>query len=437
MRKLKTGFLLGWILSLTTHLVGQDVDLTQAIAIGLENNYDIKIAIYNYEIDQNNADPGNSGFFPTLFLQGNGAYSNEDIDITFTSPEQPGISANGASTINYGASANLEYLLFNGGRRMHIYNQFQSISEDGRLNQRLAMENTSLQVAQNFLEAIRLSDQVKIDQQSVELSLDRLERASQNYSFGNTTKLQLLNAEVDLRTDSINLANTTLELNNSLRRLYLVMGLPADTSLTLSNEFAFRELLNKDELLNEALTGNTNYLRSRNAVITAEEQLKANKSDLWPTLSANAAYQYGFTDFEANFLNTQENLGWNAGVALRFNIFDGARIQRGIENARLQTEIAKVNEERNRNQVVQLVNSAYETYITNLDLLKISERNLDLAQTNFDRSTESFSSGQITGVELRAAQLNLNNALTAISRQRVITKIAEIGLLYEAGILLE
>ena len=44
---------------------------------------------------------------------------------------------------------------------------------------------------------------------------------------------------------------------------------------------------------------------------------------------------------------------------------------------------------------------------------------------------------QITGVELRTAQLNLNESLNGISRQRVITKIAEMALLFEAGMLLE
>jgi len=299
------------------------------------------------------------------------------------------------------------------------------------------MENTGLKVASNFLEVVRLSDREEINRQSVKLSLERLNRARQNYEYGNTTKLQLLNAEVDLRADSITLANSELNLKTGIRKLNVAIGLPADTTLAIDTAFTFRALLSRDELLEQALSGNTQYLQARNAVIAAEEAHKASKGDLWPTLSANAKYQYNYSDFEANFISTQENLGWQAGIALRFNIFDGNRIQRSIANARLQSQIAEVNEERYRNEVVQRVNDAYDTYITNLELLQISERNLNLAKLNYQRSAEAATTGQITGLELREAQLNLNNARSEISRQRVLTKVAEMGLLYEAGILLK
>ncbi|MCA1763907.1 MAG: TolC family protein [Flavobacteriales bacterium] len=423
-------------LLLIPQLAAQKVDLSQAMAMGLARNYDVQIAIYNREIDANNADRGNAGYLPTIFLQGQGSYSIQDTELEFAS-DQPGISAEGASTINYGASANLEYMLFNGGRRMHIYRRFQLLSEESRLQERLAMENTGLQVAGNFLEVVRLADQKEINNQTLELSQERLERAKQDYEYGNTTKLQLLNAEVDLRADSIAFTNSALELKKGMRKLNVAIGLPADTVLAIDSTFSFQALLSKDELLDQALTSNTQYLQTRNTVIAADESVKAAKGDLWPTLSANAAYEYNYSDFEANFLSTQENLGWQAGIALRFNIFDGNRIQRSIANAKLQRQIAEVNEERNRNEVVQRVNDAYDTYITNLELLQISERNLRLAELNFERSEEAAAVGQITGIELREAQLNLKNAMNEISRQRVLTKVAEMGLLYEAGILLK
>jgi len=190
-------------------------------------------------------------------------------------------------------------------------------------------------------------------------------------------------------------------------------------------------------LLDKALEANTIYLRARNNVFSADENLDVAQSDIWPTLAANAAYQYQYSDFEANFLNTQENLGWNAGLTFRFNIFDGNRVQRNIANAKLNREIAEVEMNRSRNQVVQLVNNAYDTYLTNLELLDISERNVELARTNFSRSEDAFATGQITGIELRNAQLNLSDAQTAIVRQNILTKVAELGLLYEAGALLE
>lgn len=417
--------------------LSQPLSFEDALATALENNYDVRIANYAYEVDRNNAESGNAGLLPSVFLLANGNYSNQNTEVTFANPEQPTISQNGAATISYGASANVEYLLFSGGRRIHVLQQLQSLSEDGRLRLKLAMENTSLNVSARFLESIRLSEEVATLEETVRLSQDRLNRSKGLYDYGNSTKLDVLNAEVDLRRDSIELAQTKLSYDQSLRNLFVAMGLPADTVITLDKDYEINAFLNKSELIDKALATNTAYLRARNDLYNAEEFLGAAKSDIWPTLAANAAYQYQYSDFEANFLNTQENLGLSAGLTFRFNIFDGSRIQRNIANAALNREIAEVEMERSRNEVIRLVNNAYDTYITNLELLNISRRNLVLAETNFERSKEAFATGQITGIELRNAQLNLNDAQTAIIRQKALTKIAEIGLLYEAGILLE
>ena len=413
------------------------VSLEDAVSIALENNYNLRIAEYNREIGENNAQIGNAGLLPRVFLQANGSYSEEDTELTFATPEQPPIDQEGAATLTYGASANLEYTLFNGGRRINTFQRLQSLSEDARLRERLAMENTVLQVSNEFLRSLGLQEQVGILEETVKLSRERLNRAEQNYKYGNTTKLQVLNAEVDLRRDSIELAQARLDFNNSKRDLYYAMGVAADTTLTLDSTYTFDQIIDRDALTKKALNANTAYLRARNSLYTAEESLEAARSDIWPTLAANAAYQYQYSDFEANFLSTQENLGWNVGLTFRFNIFDGNRIQRAIENAALNREIAQVEVEMAKNELLRLVGNAYETYLTNLELLELSERNLELARTNYERSEEAFATGQITGIELRNAQLNLNDAQTAIIRQQITTKIAELGLLYEAGVLLE
>lgn len=417
--------------------ISAQIKLEEAVSIALENNYNVRIAEFNREIGENNSEIGNAGLLPRVFLQANGSYSEEDTELTFATPEQPPIDQEGAATLSYGASANLEYTLFNGGRRINTLQRLQSLSEDARLRERLAMENTVLQVSREFLSAMGLQEQVDILEETVQLSRQRLNRAEQNYSFGNTNKLQVLNAEVDLRRDSIELAQKRLEFENGKRNLYYAMGIPADTSLVLNAEYELQSIIDKNELVQKARNANTAYLRARNALYTAEEGLDAARSDIWPTLAANAAYQYQYSDFEANFLSTQENLGWNAGLTFRFNIFDGNRIQRAIKNAELNREIAQVEVEMAENELLRLVGNAYETYLTNLQLLELSERNLELARTNYERSEDAFATGQITGIELRNAQLSLSDAQTAIVRQQITTKIAELGLLYEAGVLLE
>ena len=415
----------------------QTISLEDAVILALEHNYDVRTAALSKQIDQNLAEPGNAGLLPTVFLDGGAEYLLQNTDITFPNPEQAPISAEDAQTVSYNAAAAVNYTLFNGGRRLYTLRELESRSEDARLREKLAMESTALTVISRYLEALRYSDAEAIAREATDLSEERLRRARENYSFGSFTRLQVLNAEVDLRTDSITLAEANLDYVRARRDLFLAIGIPADTALTTDSVFAFTDLPDKSPLLDKARSKNTAYLRARNEVYGAEQALRATKAARYPTLDAQGGYRYAFSDFEANFLNTQENYGWNAGLTLRFFLFDGGRVRRNIENARLSLRAAEVEQERAENEITALIGNAYDEYITGRKLLQLSERNLDLAEANYDRSRDAFANGQITGIELREAQLNLIRARNEISTRRIAVKLAETGLLFEAGTLLE
>ncbi len=256
-----------YILSLGLGLMGnvyaQDsVGLYRAVELSLIHNYDVNIAGVDREMAENNAEAGNAGLLPTVYLDGGGSYAVQSAELQFASPEQPPINAEGAATLSYNAGAYMDYVLFNGGRRLHRLDYLRSLGEDARLRERLSMENTTLNVANSFLEVVRLTNATSIAQEAIGLSLERVKRAEENYKYGNTTKLQLLNAEVDLRNDSITYAQQGLQLNQALRNLNMDIGLPADTSLAIATDFEFMPPLEKNLLLDKARSQNTAYLRA-------------------------------------------------------------------------------------------------------------------------------------------------------------------------------
>ncbi len=415
----------------------QRMSLEDAVSYALEHNYDVRVAGISKEAEQNLADRGNAGFLPSVYIDGNAEYLLQNTNITFAGDGLEPIQADGAQTINFNGAAIVSYTLYNGGRRVHLLRSLEAGSEDARLREKLAMESTSLQVAQRYLEALRLSDALAIAEEAVTLSLERDQRARENYQYGIFTRLQLLNAEVDLRSDSIALASATLELKNALRELKLAMGMDASVPLNPDSTLRMEARLDRNELLNQASLRNTAYMRARNEVFRAGEDLKTLKADLYPTLSTQGGYRYNYSDYEANFLRTQENYGWNAGLNLRFYLFDGGRVRRNIDNARLNVAMAEVEEARTLHEVNTFVNNAYDSYLTSIELLALSKRNLNLAKANYERSKEAFGSGQITGTELRDAQLNLTRSRNEISVRRINSKLAELALLFEAGMLLD
>ena len=56
------------ILGCTSLFAGEKITAEQAIQIGLQNNFDIRIARNNAEISRNNAGLGNAGLMPVIGL---------------------------------------------------------------------------------------------------------------------------------------------------------------------------------------------------------------------------------------------------------------------------------------------------------------------------------------------------------------------------------
>ena len=77
--------------------------------------------------------------------------------------------------------------------------------------------------------------------------------------------------------------------------------------------------------------------------------------------------------------------------------------------------------------------SAFQTYLTNIELVSLEAANVGIAEQNLDITLEKFRIGTITTVEVRAAQLNYVNALARNSSAQFQAKISEVRLRELAG----
>ena len=61
------------------------------------------------------------------------------------------------------------------------------------------------------------------------------------------------------------------------------------------------------------------------------------------------------------------------------------------------------------------------------------QKNLQTAQTNFERSVEQYKLGQITNIVFRQAQINLLGAQLSLNQAKYLAKTAELFLLQISG----
>ncbi|UZR99941.1 TolC family protein [Chondrinema litorale] len=407
--------------------------IQEIIAITLENNYDIKISKNTSKSTSIDAVPGNAGYLPTVALSGSYNYSSSNSDIVFADPTMPEISASGAVTENIAAGVTLNYNIYSGGNRKYTYEKLKNENYLSDLQLQQSIETSVLNVVSQFLNVVNYYDSYEINKESVDISLKRYERAENNYSFGAMSKLELLNAEVDLRNDSTNLVQSKVAFEKSIKDLNNLMGIDPDSTYTINPDFTIEDDLVVAELIEDALNKNTSYLLARSTIRSRELDLKITKTNYLPTLDFSGGYEYSNVSYGASFISTQKGLGWNAGISVSYNIFDAGSRKREKEKAEIQVINQQLSIDQTKNNLKTDLLKAYDDYQSNINLLSLTERNVKTAMINYERSTEAFSTGQITGIELREAQLNLLNAKYNVSLQRLQAKISEVSLHYYSG----
>jgi outer membrane protein TolC len=77
--------------------------------------------------------------------------------------------------------------------------------------------------------------------------------------------------------------------------------------------------------------------------------------------------------------------------------------------------------------------TSYQTYLTNLELITLEEKNEAIAKQNLNITLDKFRIGTITTLEFRTAQLNYVNAKVRYSNAQFQAKLSEIALKELAG----
>lgn len=406
-----------------------------AIGIALENNYGIKIAKNNVQAAENNASIYNSDYLPRVAVNAGANYSNATTEFTLQNGTQSEI--NNAESKQYNASIGLNYTLFDGLGRTYNYKKLKESYNLSELEAQAIIESSVLQIFTVYYDVAQLLEDNKNILESLNISKQRLTRAKYGFEYGQSTKLQLLNAEVDVNNDSIRFINSQRFLANSKRDLNLLLGRSVSTDFTVDTNISFNLVFELQGLLEKAKSHNIEMQKVSKSIELSDFDIKISKSNLYPTLDFKSSYGFNKSDNVATF-NYAEQLsnGLNAGVSLNWNLFDGGSTKTRIQNAKIYNENLQIQKELVINELERNVANSLEIYSNALFILSAEEKNVETNNRNFSRTEEQFKLGQITSIEFRQAQVNLLNAQSNLNQATYDAKNAELKLLQLTGELL-
>jgi outer membrane protein TolC len=155
------------------------------------------------------------------------------------------------------------------------------------------------------------------------------------------------------------------------------------------------------------------------------KQVRANR---YPTIDLNGGYNFNRSETALGFATQNQNKGFNYGISASINIFNGFLQHRNERNAEVIIRNAELDYQRVNQSIRAQLSSAYQSYLTNLSLVKLEENNQRIAAQNLDITLTRYRLGTITQVEIRDAQLNFLNAAVRLNNARYQAKLAEISL---------
>lgn len=410
----------------------------EAIAQALEENYGIRIARNNVEIAENNQSILNSGYLPSLTGRAGTNYSLND---RLTEPENDDpLDQNNIESNQYNASINLDYTLFDGLGRLYNYKSLKEQYDLSKLEARQTIENSILQIMSVYYEVARLTENIQVLEETLEISQNRVTRAKYQFEYGQANNLVVLNAEVDVNNDSIVLIETEQQLKNTKRDLNVLLN----REIT-ANEFRvdttvnFIPALELENFLNQAEVNNVSLLQAQKNISISEYDIKISKSGYLPAIGLNGSYGWNRNRSAATAFfpgSTTTTNGLSAGVSLVWDIFDSGRTSVQIQNSRIRYENQELIKEQLEQEVKRDIANALGDYQNKLYILNVQKENVETNLNNFQRSEEQYKLGRITSIEFRQAQINLLDARTSLNLAKYDAKLAELQLLQLTGQLL-
>lgn len=426
-----TVLLLACLFSMQQTFAQELLTLEEAIRITLENNYSIKLYSNSLDISKRNANIGVAGALPNVngtFTDGNSILDSRQVRSTGEVTELTGARN---TNINYGVGLN--WTIFDGLGMFARYDQLQELEKMGEANLRVTIMSNVADVTNTYYSLVQQQQQLNAYDTAINISQQRLELAQNRFQVGKAAKLEVLNAEVDMYTDTTNLLRQQELYNNTQTYLNQIMArepglrfsvidkIPVDNTLLLSN--LSEQTLKHNPSLQAAMVNKNIY----------EANIRIVKAKRYPTISVNTGYNFTNSTSALGFATQSSGKGLTYGVTATVPIFTGFTQNINEHNAKVLMTNADIQYQQLNTTIISQLTSLYQTYSTSLLLVKMEERNQRIAKENLEITIEKFKLGSITTVEFRAAQLNYINATVRYSNAEYNAKAAEINLLQIAG----
>ena len=412
------------------------LNIKDCIEIALQNSPLIKKARYNYGIAKGNLGVAKSDYFPTL-----------GIGTGYNFTDNKNSRRNTNSSI-YSAEASISQLIWNFGKtnaniRMYNFDRIAALYE---------FEDTVLQtifgVKTNYYGVLAAKATLDVNRANVQINERNYQRTKAYFDEGIRSKIDLVNAEVNLSDSKVTLVESEKNYKNALVQLNNSMYIAFAPEYEIENTETFNFQTNyvpvnlekidekKDlskppkEISDAFLTSQVekinvldNYkfepfpytfeesvnlayknrpdLKVYDASLNAmKEALKYTKREYLPEISATAGYGYR-DQYNTNSFNVGVNLSTSVNIKGQ---------KHRIDNAKLQVQLAEAEIDQAKQDIYFEVQNLYISMIQLEKQIPLLAVKVKQTLENFELADGRYAVGLGDYIQLQDAKVNYNNA---------------------------
>lgn len=315
------------------------------------------------------------------------------------------------------------------GTSVTIYQggQINNTIEQNRLNlerNEVQMERydnqTIAQILQSFLTILGNQERLKYLLDVLKTSGEQLRQGQSKYQVGLILESDYLLLEAQYYSDSNNVVDTRINIENNLLDLKVLLSMdPTDQLEIISPDTDNLDELkaslpSEKEALSLAMAYMPDIRMGDYDIKIAEKSVSMAKGNYLPSISANANIGMGVFSFDGTGMKQ-----WcskpteSAGISVNIPIFNRGATKANVKKSQIALEQSRLDYEQTQLAVRQTVVQAYRDVISAYNAFKVSEVKENAYNKSFDAYNIQYRYGKITTVELLQQQNNYLNALNS------------------------
>ena len=416
--------------------------LEEAIEFGLDNNYDSQIAEKDIEKALKQKWEIISQGLPQI--TGGVDYQNYlKQPVTLIPAEIAGGEPGTFMPVRFGtkqsmnATATWNQLIFDGSYIVGVQSAktLLEISENIKIKTDQEVEKAIISAYSNVLLA---EESVKILNRNVSNIQKNYDDTKKIFENGLAEEEDVERLEITLLTLKNNLNRSVRMRDVAYEMLNITLGLPIETTVTLSENLEDLTMKNYDLALLEKtipIEDNIDYIIAEDQKESAEIQVKFEKAKALPSLSAFVNYGYQGFNEEFNFLDSDQDYFAQSilGVSLNIPIFDGFRTTNRVEETLHNYYNIRAQEEERRQQIALEVEQSYLRVVETQERIIATEAATRAAKENLDLAQGRYQVGVGSIIEVTDAETLYTDAQTNYVRTLYDYKIADAQLARAMG----